>query len=348
MRDMRDDTHGHLLQGVLAADKKSVARALNFVESRRESDQEAIGRFLVDLTGARAVDRGHRVGLTGPPGVGKSTLASAMARCIRQRDRSIGIIAVDPTSMVSGGSLLGDRARMGALAGDEGVFIRSYATAGDPGGVTSTVYASMEVLAAAYDVVLVETVGVGQTETDVRTVVDSVALVLQPGSGDTIQFLKAGIMEIPDLFVVQKADHEALATRALADLSAAARVTKATRTTGWGPSATWVPPVLATSALHETGIDALVDAFDAHRAVIAASIAPRRAAADVAWAAQAFERLHGQFAVRVMGGRAALTARLARARDSGSNAFGLIEATSKQFLKTLFASEGFPTPEREP
>ena len=106
--------------------------------------------------------------------------------------------------MVSGGSLLGDRARMGALAGDEGVFIRSYATAGDPGGVTSTVYASMEVLAAAYDVVLVETVGVGQTETDVRTVVDSVALVLQPGSGDTIQFLKAGIMEIPDLFVVQE------------------------------------------------------------------------------------------------------------------------------------------------
>src|SRR6185437_15914402 len=140
---------------------------------------------------------GHRVGLTGPPGVGKITLASALAAELRKRGHTVGVLAVDPSSRRSGGALLGDRARIDTEPGDQGLFVRSLATGGELGGLARAAPASVLVLAAAYDRVLVETVGVGQSETDIEHVVDTVVFVVQPGSGDALQFLKAGIMEIP-------------------------------------------------------------------------------------------------------------------------------------------------------
>lgn len=342
---MSPDDEGALARGVLAGEKRSVAKALNFVESRRDADRPAIGSFLDRLERDRAKDAGHRVGFTGPPGVGKSTLASATALELRKRGRRVGIVAVDPTSLVSGGSLLGDRARMGALSGDDGVFVRSYATAGEPGGVTSTALASIAVMGAAYDVVLVETVGVGQTETDVRMLVDTVALVLQPGSGDTVQFLKAGIMEIPDLFVVQKADHEALATRALGDLGSALRMVHAVAA---GTDDAWRAPALATSALHGRGVDALVDALFSHRESIADVLVARRARGSVAWAIRELERVHGRHGIEVLGGRDALRAALGAEHASGASAFALASSARDRFIATFTESARAPAHEREP
>lgn len=318
-----------LIDGILRADKPSVARALNLVESRRPEDAPAIAALVDALAARRSGDFGHRVGFTGPPGVGKSTLAAALAKEIRARGRTIGIVAVDPTSVLSGGSLLGDRARMSTLSGDSGIFVRSYSTAGETGGVTSTVLASIAVLGAAYDVVLVETVGVGQTETDVRMLVDTVVLVLQPGSGDTLQFLKAGIMEIPDVLVVQKADHEELARRALADLGAALR---SARAAGLGGSTDWTPPAIATSALTGRGIAELVDAIDRHREACGAQLVDRRASGEVDWAHRQFERTHGSHGVRCLGGREALRAALRADRAEGRSAVALAARASERYL----------------
>lgn len=316
-----------LVQGVLRADKPSVARALNLVESRRREDRATIARLLDRLDRESGASRGHRIGLTGPPGVGKSTLASAMALDLRGRGSTVGIVAVDPTSVVSGGSLLGDRARMGALSGDDGVFVRSYATAGEPGGVTSTALASVSVLAAAYDTVVVETVGVGQTETDVTMIVDTVVLVLQPGSGDTLQFLKAGIMEIPDVLVVQKADHDELAHRALADLGSALRVVRSTR-----GGDRWQTPALATSALHGRGVRELVDATTAHRAAVESALPQRRSEGSIAWAMHEFVREHGRYGVAALGGDAALRATMRADSAAGAHAFTLAHLASSRFL----------------
>ncbi len=333
-----------LVAGVLAADKRAIARALNQVESRRAADAEAVAELLDALGRGRPAGAGHRIGFTGPPGVGKSTLAAVVAKELRSRGRTIGIVAVDPSSTLSGGSLLGDRARMSGLAGDEGIFVRSYATAGETGGVTSTALASIAVLAAAYDVVLVETVGVGQTETDVRMLVDTVALVLQPGSGDTLQFLKAGIMEIPDVLVVQKADHDDLARRALADLGAALRTV---HSVGLSRREAWEVPALATSASTGRGISELVDALDAHRRSLDDRIATRRAEGELAWAARELERVHGSYAVELLGGRRALAETLRTERRAGLSALSLARFASHRYLEIMSASAPRPTSTRE-
>ena len=209
----------------------------------------------------------------------------------------MGVVAVDPSSMRSGGALLGDRARMAFDPGDQGLFVRSLATQGALGGLAHATHAAVEVLASAYDIVLVETVGVGQTEVAVTHVADTVVLVVQPGSGDVLQFLKAGVMEIPDLLVVNKADHGPTATRAASDLKAALSTL---RQVGAGEGD---QEVILTSARDHAGIDALADALVKHARVLGpAGILARRHAGRVEWASNWLERSVGSVGIEALGG----------------------------------------------
>jgi LAO/AO transport system kinase len=173
------------------------------------------------LDAAWAEPRAHVIGITGPPGVGKSTLVSGLIAAYREQERTVGVIAIDPSSRRSGGALLGDRTRFEIAPEDRGVFVRSMASRGRLGGLASLAPAAMVLMRAVYDIVLVETVAVGQAETEVAAVSDSVVLCVQPGSGDSLQYLKAGIAEIPDIAVVTKADLGILARRTEDDLRAA-------------------------------------------------------------------------------------------------------------------------------
>src|SRR5205085_5191762 len=193
---------------------------LNLVESRSPEAREQTAALLTEL-GSEAP--AHVIGVTGPPGVGKSSLLSWLVREWRSGERSVAVLAVDPTSRSSGGALLGDRARIDVDPRDRHVFIRSTAAGERMGGLAPATRAAASALAAAFDVVVIETVGVGQSETEVADVADTVAVVVQPASGDVLQFLKAGIMEVPDVLVVTKADLGRPAMRALADLRAALR-----------------------------------------------------------------------------------------------------------------------------
>lgn len=235
--------------------------------------------------------RSHLVGLTGPPGAGKSSLLSALIPLWRAAGRSVAVLAVDPSSKVSGGSLLGDRVRIQHDPKDDGILIRSTAAGTRLGGLAEATRDAAQALAAAFDVVVVETVGVGQSETDVAELCDTVAVVVQPGSGDTLQFLKAGIMEVPDVLVVTKADMGDAAMRARRDLAAALRAVGSRET-----------PVVAVSSLPPPkGIEQLVEALDAHRAgldIDAARARMRQLAALSAFAAE-----YGERGLRSIGGR---------------------------------------------
>lgn len=200
--------------------KPAMAKTLARLESHaRDEDTIAL------LDAAFNAPKGQSLGLTGPPGVGKSSLVNALLREARQRGLTVGAIAVDPSSGRTGGALLGDRARLSSLdPTDQGVFVRSMATRGRLGGVSALAYPSIVVMQAVYDLVLVETVGVGQSETEIAGMTDAVMLCIQPASGDSLQFMKAGIMEVPDLAVVTKSDLGGVARRAAADLRTALSV----------------------------------------------------------------------------------------------------------------------------
>jgi len=319
---------------VISADKAAVSRALNLVEDRRAESHARVAQLLAALKDAPKAARGHRVGLTGPPGVGKSTLTSALARSVRQRGRSVGVVAVDPSSVRSGGSLLGDRARMSFDPTDAGLFVRSLATAGEVGGLAYAANSAVRVLAAAYDMVIVETTGVGQSEIDIVHVADTVVLVIQPGSGDVLQFLKAGIMEIPDILVVNKADQEELARRAVADLRGALQTARAAGATG-GLDADWETPILATSATQVSGIDELIDALDLHRRHLESTLAARRRQGEVQWVLDLFSRKHGEHGVSTLGGLARLKARAERDFDGGETPLSLCEHLSREYVAAL-------------
>jgi LAO/AO transport system kinase len=321
-------------QKVMAGDKASVSRALNLVEDRRDEAHARVAELLDALKSAPRAVAGHRVGLTGPPGVGKSTLTSALARSLRDRGRTIGVVAVDPSSLRSGGSLLGDRARMSFDPKDNGLFVRSLATAGEVGGLAYAANSSVRVLAAAYDIVVIETTGVGQSEIDIVHVADTVVLVIQPGSGDVLQFLKAGIMEIPDILVVNKADHDALARRAVADLSGALRTAHAAGA-GGSQSPNWETPIVATSATKGTGIDVLIDTLDAHRQHLETELAARRRQGEVHWALDLFSRKHGEHGVSALGGNTTLKARAEHELDSGQSPLSLCERLSQEYVEML-------------
>jgi len=305
-------SEAELAARIAQAEKLAVALGLNLVEDSRPAALPRIEQLLSALARQRPADFGHRVGLTGPPGVGKSTLTAALARAYRERQRSIGVLAVDPSSTRSGGALLGDRARMAFDPEDAGLFVRSLATAGETGGLAHAANAAVEVLATAYDRVLVETTGVGQTETDVEHVVDTVCLVIQPGSGDVLQFIKAGIMEIPDVIVVNKGDHGRLAQRAASDLTGAL---DRLRHAGMGDEAKiWKLPVLVTSARDGVGIFELIDSLEAHRASFSAQgLVEKRQRGRATWAASLFVRLHGEHGLRWAEGRPRLVEHMQRA-----------------------------------
>ena len=276
-----------------AGDLSVSAETLNLLETRTDEARLEAAALLaavspVALGGAEAP--GHVVGLTGPPGVGKSTLLSRLVSGWRARGRSVAVLAVDPSSRRSGGSLLGDRARIEADPLDRSVFIRSTAAADRLGGLAPATRAAATALAAAFDVVIIETVGVGQSETEVADVADTVVVVIQPGSGDVLQFLKAGIMEVPDVLVVTKSDLGRVATRALGDLRAALRSLGASQ----------VPVVSVSSVAPPTGIDELLDAIDAHRAGL--DLGARRLAARRAHALADFTAEHGDRGLRGVGG----------------------------------------------
>ena len=213
-------------------DLAAAPAVLNLVENRTAPFREQTARLLDAVSPAAlgAEAPGHIVGVTGPPGVGKSTLLSRLVAEWRGRGRSVAVLAVDPSSRRSGGSLLGDRARIEFDPADRGVFIRSTAAGDRLGGLAPATRAAAARSPRAFDVVVIETVGVGQSETEVADVADTVAVVVQPGSGDVLQFLKAGIMEVPDVLVVTKSDLGRVATRALGDLRAALRSLGASET----------------------------------------------------------------------------------------------------------------------
>jgi LAO/AO transport system kinase len=281
-------------------DVTAAPAALNLLESTTPADLKQAAALLHGLSPAALGDEapGHVIGVTGPPGAGKSTLLSALLHAWRASGRTAAVLAVDPSSRRSGGSLLGDRARIEFDPADRGTLIRSMAAEQRLGGLARATRISAEALAAAFDVVVIETVGVGQSETDVADVVDTVALVVQPGSGDVLQFLKSGIMETPDVLVVTKADLGQIAMRARRDLGAALRSLGSSRAR-----------VLAVSALAPTsGMEELVAALDEHRDGL--DIGERRVHARRAGALNDFLVEHGERGMRALGGRRAAQALL--------------------------------------
>jgi LAO/AO transport system kinase len=304
-----------IAQGVQAADKASVSRALNMIETKLPAVERKVTELLALLAQAPRAEAGQRIGLTGPPGVGKSSLVALLALELRARGKSVGVVAVDPSSVHSGGALLGDRARMAFDPNDDGLFVRSLATQGALGGLAHPTHAAVEVLAAAYDLVLIETVGVGQTEVAVTHVSDSVVLVVQPGSGDVLQFLKAGVMEIPDLLVVNKADHGPSATRAASDLKSALSTLRQVGAAGSELS------VLLTSARDRHGIAELADALFAHRQQLGAGgVRARRAQGRLAWAQEWLVRRVGSLGVDALGGLTAVRRVIEEAAERGEPA----------------------------
>ena len=316
---------------VQAGDRASIARALNLTEDRRPEGRHAVSELLATLRSSGALDRGHRVGITGPPGVGKSTLLAALTRTLRSRAKpiTVGVLAVDPSSIRSGGALLGDRTRIAPDPADSGLFVRSLSTAGELGGLARSVPPAVLVLGAAFDMAMVETVGVGQTETDVRHVVDTVVFVVQPGSGDALQFLKAGIMEVPDVLVINKADQVELAGRAESELRAALHALTAAGVVQTSKHMTQAPrtPIVLTSARDGTGIDALLDAIAAHKSQLdgAGELATHRRAGMVAWGVRTFLRRHGEAGVERVGGERALATAIAAGLERGEEIPELVE-----------------------
>jgi LAO/AO transport system kinase len=245
-----------LVERLLAGDRGAASRLMSIVESRRRGYRESLG-LIMPHTG-----RAYAIGVTGPPGAGKSTLVNALIKHYREQDKRVGVVAVDPSSAISGGAILGDRIRMLGFYQDPGVFVRSMASRGQLGGLSATTSDVVRVMdAAGHDIMIIETVGVGQDEIAIAGLADTTLLIEVPGMGDDVQALKAGVLEIGDVIVINKADREG-ADRLANQIKTVMRLLPS-------PEGAWVPPIVKTVAAEGTGVTELGAAIERHRAYLA-------------------------------------------------------------------------------
>jgi len=296
------------LSTLKSGDKRAIARALAAIETQAESAALAA---LLDTACADA--RAHVIGLTGPPGVGKSTLTNVLLARARARGETVGVIAVDPSSRRTGGALLGDRARIATDPSDRGVFVRSMAARDRLGGLSDQTVAAMVLMRAIYDLVLVESVGIGQSEADISFVADTVLLCVQPGSGDSLQFMKAGVTELPDVVAVTKADMEE-ARRTRADVEGALTLYASERRA----------PVVLVAATRGEGLGDLDAALADHRIWLMEGkrLVRKRHAQEDLWVERTIRARFGSVGLRA--------ARGAMARNGGP--FGREHAISNELL----------------
>ena len=286
-----------LARALSSGERGALARALNLLDDRREAQQHRAMRLLTQLHAASNDNGPSRlIGLTGPPGAGKSSLVASLISVWRQRKLRVGVLAVDPSSPISGGALLGDRLRMKTSSEDDGVFVRSLSSRGEFGGLCTEVWPMSQVMLAAFDVVVVETVGVGQREVDIASMSDTTCFVAQPGSGDSVQFLKAGVLEMPHIVVVNKADMGDVAMRTLTGLETALQHEH--------PDGDWQVCVLSTSALNGTGVEKLADTMEQHHQVLLSggTLGSRRFLQRANWVVKRLEQEFGSHGINRLGG----------------------------------------------
>jgi LAO/AO transport system kinase len=300
-------------------DRGAAPAALNLIEDRSPAGRKRAAGLLAEVSPAALGGEAHSqiVGVTGPPGAGKSSLLSVLVADWRAGGRTVAVLAVDPSSKRSGGALLGDRALIEHDPRDDGVLIRSTAAGGRLGGLAVATREAVEALAPAFDLVVVETVGVGQSETDVEEVCDQVAVVVQPASGDVLQFLKAGIMEVPDVLVVTKADLGSAAARAQRDLAQALAAIGSQD----------VPVVAVSSLAPPSGFEELRAALDTHYAAL--DLPARRAHSRRLSALREVEAEWGERALRALGGRREAE-RLLAGRDQAAGIPDLVEELERR------------------
>jgi len=293
-----------LAVSVSRGERAALATALNLLDDRRSESRQCAAVFLARLQHDGSSAGGRLIGITGPPGAGKSSLTAALISVWRQRGLRVGVLAVDPSSPMSGGALLGDRLRMKTSSDDDGVFVRSLACRGEFGGLSAEVWPMSLVMLAAFDVTVIETVGVGQREIDISRMCDTTCYVAQPGSGDSVQFLKAGILEVPHIIAVNKEDMGAVARRTLSELGAAMNREH--------PDGHWQVSVLSVSATRGSGITALADAMEQHHDLLLSrnALGPRRQRYQAQWILKRLLEEFGSFGIERLGGEQAVFSRL--------------------------------------